>query len=309
MGLAEENKSLASENKSLKAELEKVRTALAKSESTCLALQKDLAGIDDSYQKRLGKQAERLALCQNELEIFQLHVERLKREKTDLEESISASSQHDTSASLTTGAAESQFRPKQSEDLNVYDADSSQTKGLENPQHAERDSSNESADSHPDALGNIGKCSTGGSSAEKGVTGVSTPETDQFSLGTAGLNSGVIDSIPHPELSGQKHLQLETALEAARTANTELKSQLEQKDMELARVRETATWQDLEMTKLRGMVKDLSLPDSAMKMPEADPKALVAAGEKIKDLEKQVTELASAKRKRPKFFKLFCISV
>ncbi|GJP32017.1 hypothetical protein CLOM_g16563, partial [Closterium sp. NIES-68] len=110
-------------------------------------------------------------------------------------------------------------------------------------------------------------------------------------------------------LSGQKHLQLETALEAARTANTELKSQLEQKDMELARVRETATWQDLEMTKLRGMVKDLSLPDSAMKMPEADPKALVAAGEKIKDLEKQVTELASAKRKRPKFFKLFCISV
>ncbi|CAI5457959.1 unnamed protein product [Closterium sp. Yama58-4] len=164
---------LAKENKSLKAELEKVRAALAKSESTCLALQKDLAGIDDSYQKR--------------------------------------------------------------------------------------------------AMDNI-------------------PDSNLKS-----------------EISGPRHLQLETALEATRKENSELKAQLEEKDMELARVRETATWQDMEMSKLRGMVKELSLPDSAQKMSETDPKALVVANEKIKELENRVTELASAK-KRPKFLKFLCIS-
>ncbi|CAI7867748.1 unnamed protein product [Closterium sp. NIES-54] len=290
---------LAQENKSLKAELVKVRAALAKSETTCLALQKDLAGIDDSYQKRLGKQAERLALCQNELEKYQMKVEKLQREKKDIEESISVSSQQDTSASVV--------RP--SEDQNASDAYSSQTKSQENQQQDEHDSSNESSDSRH-ALGNIDKCSTDGSSADKEVTAVSTPETDQFSLGAAGLNSG-IDNVPDsnlkPELAGPRHLQLETALEATRKENSELKAQLEEKDMELARVRETATWQDMEMTKLRGMVKDLSLPDSAQKMYETDPKALVVANEKINELEKKVTELASAK-KRPKFLKFLCIS-
>ncbi|CAI5943714.1 unnamed protein product [Closterium sp. NIES-65] len=291
---------LAKENKSLKAELEKVRAALAKSESTCLALQKDLAGIDDSYQKRLGKQAERLALCQNELEKYQMKVEKLQREKKDIEESISVSSQQDTSASVV--------RP--SEDQTASDADSSQAKGQENEQLDEHDSSNESSESRH-ALGNIGKCSTDGSSVEKEVTAVSTPETDQFSLGTAGLDSGVIDNIPDSnlksELSAPRQLQLETALEATRKENSELRAQLEEKDMELARVRETATWQDMEMTKLRGMVKDLSLPDSALKVPESDPKALVVANEKINELEKKVSELASAKKK-PKFLKFLCMS-
>ncbi|CAI5495167.1 unnamed protein product [Closterium sp. Naga37s-1] len=291
---------LAKENKSLKAELEKVRAALAKSESTCLALQKDLAGIDDSYQKRLGKQAERLALCQNELEKYQMKVEKLQREKKDIEESISVSSQQDTSASVV--------RP--SEDQTASDADSSQAKGQENEQLDEHDSSNESSESRH-ALGNIGKCSTDGSSVEKEVTAVSTPETDQFSLGTAGLDSGVIDNIPDSnlksELSAPRQLQLETALEATRKENSELRAQLEEKDMELARVRETATWQDMEMTKLRGMVKDLSLPDSALKVSETDPKALVVANEKINELEKKVSELASAK-KRPKFLKFLCMS-